>query len=345
MKIIIILALISIMLCRVEKNKVQLQGSLTLNSLLKQNFPQSYECSIFINGVDVATGTFSPSTLSNPTGPIETSGMVWNIPKGVSGDLQKITAKVPGANTQYYIPYRLFSSEFRYTNPLMPGSRKYIEVTVTLDSKNNVYSLKIYLPYSLIGWEIDDIQGNQICTWLNNYRKNQQMNAAAAKNIMLTVGSRLMNNLSMYNSAIGGEGKLKEAMDKVEIEIKQINTQLKLDQDALENNNKEIAKLENTLTLKKNNLKNLKHKVDLQQTTVDAKTKTLNELKGKQSASQTSSLKASINEDTKLLKQASETLKTVAPTADKLVLRAKESALSLKNDDFAKSLKEIYVGN
>ncbi len=102
-------------------------------------------------------------------------GIYFTFTRAPSEGLRSIMYQGADANT-FYLPYRLVSGKFSWTNPFWDN--KSIEGSVTSDAKNN-YVFRLNLPYKTLGWFISNDQMAKLCDSINSQRVTHQ--AAVSK--------------------------------------------------------------------------------------------------------------------------------------------------------------------
>jgi type II secretory pathway component PulJ len=125
----------------------------------------------------------------------------------------------------YYLPYRLLSSEFQYTDPWL--SNKYF-FTVFKRTNNQAYNIYIYFPYHfLVSDEISDNDAIQIKDWLNAARIKKQSYLMKVKSEANKAASSYILNTEMLYSMNQTNFTVENERAKIISEMKDIDEQMK----------------------------------------------------------------------------------------------------------------------
>jgi len=140
-----------------------------------------------------------------------------------------------GTTKKWYLPFRLMTSKFSYTNPT---GYKYIEGSITTDDRK-LYKFKINLPWKRFGLYIDDTEGNKICSFLNNKSSQHLGIVSEAKQIATTASNTyivkkpvLTATQSKGNELATTKASLEKQMNDLAVALNNAKTAIALEEQA-----------------------------------------------------------------------------------------------------------------
>ncbi len=281
--------------------------------------------------------TYAPR-LENPTNQNEHLGWTFYNCSGNKDVAQKFIT--PAGNNNYYVPYRFISGSSGYTNP--SGSNKYIEMWVTND-QNEVFQFKCNLPYKLIGWYINDKEGNKMCAAINTQRTTVRNNIVETKTVALSASSQVCTN-----------GPLLEAASSKGADISKIIAKINADQAKLKEDIQKVTKdretaqqvydsLATKTAAKQTEVNTIKARINHLESQKNAFLKQVQDLKGKKTASKEliSKYKDQMDAAKKAFDNDIGTLKTLAPERDDQLVNASAACMKCNIETVSSAFNAI----
>ena len=163
-------------------------------------------------------------------------GLVFEFKNGPAEAFKKIATLVSG--TKYYIPYRYFSSEIAFGNPLL--NNKYLEGTLTGDDKVH-YKIKIDLPYKSSGHFLNDKEGRKMATAINFRSVTQKSTVKDLKSNISGQTSAYIEKKKQLDAVQKGEEELKKVLNAQEKEATEMKGKMDSRKTEIENQKKVIS--------------------------------------------------------------------------------------------------------
>lgn len=340
-KLLIVAAFISLVLAaegETERNERKLKGQSKTNAGWKND----YDCDLR-KGADstFGKGKFTYKTLQTPgTGP-EKYGWCFEMYEGPTDILKRSMVNASGKN--WCVPYRFINaSSGTYVNPI---GRKWISFHITNDS-NESWELRVYLPYALIGWVINDDESNQVKNWVANHARSIRATVSSEKTYAVTTGNTLVDNKASLAAASGDQASFQKSLTQRQADINTQTDGLKTQQSTAEQTNTEIKALTDALSAKKATSSNISAQMNIIRSQIDSLKATLEASKGKTAASQTAALQTAYDADIGNVNAAAAALKALTPTQGTVIDGIKGTAqTSTDKTAIVKPLANIVSSN
>lgn len=198
--------------------------------------------------VNQGAGTFFAQKLFTPTTATERLGWVFEMKNGPMAQLQKMMVHEGGASKNWYFPFRWLDNKCTYTNPI---GFKYLECWITNDAKEN-FRFKVNLPWKLLGWYIDDDEGNKIKERLNQLSELAHKEILQEKKLLVTDAQAIIANKQFLTAASSSGSQLEVARTNAQNQLNQIGNTINTHNIHLHTIDTEIAELNSRLATSTN---------------------------------------------------------------------------------------------
>lgn len=281
-------------------------------------------------------GTFYPTTMENPTNSNDKIGMKWKLSS--AGAIMKALTFTNGG--YYYLPYRLLSSSFTYTNPW--GGNKYIQGWITSDD-GKAYQCRFVLPYATFTYYINDDEGNKIVNLLGKHRTRCQDEVTSTKSAATNAASEYITNKPICDAASASEAEYTKTIADTQKRLDEIKAQIKTLQTQLEAAEAASVKATTDAKAKEGEINTLTNQINNQSNQIQSNETTLKELEGKTTASadEIAKLKSACDNSMNLFNSEVEILRGEAPQRKNELDAVVAANTALKSADVSSNLNKI----
>ena len=172
-----------------EKSESLLQNYVTaeISTTDGGNWATGFDCpSVYLslNGgghVNQGAARIQGAKLIDDKNPDNKNGLLLEFTKPIPNSLQMKQVAVKISGNKFYIPWRYFKPDFKFTNPFL--NNKYIQGDLVTDAKTP-FNLKINFPYALFTTYVSDDNGNQIRERINKKATETRRSIHIAKEIL-----------------------------------------------------------------------------------------------------------------------------------------------------------------
>lgn len=285
-------------------------------------------------------GTFQAKNLDNPVAEDDKLGWKFVLKNAPGSTLQKVMFKGTG-NNSYYIPWRIISSYFTYTNPA--GDNKYLTGFIINDA-GETFQLKVLLPYKTLGWYIDDNEGQKLCNLLAR-RRNEAHNAVLAiKANAISAATSYISDKSLYDSALQNQNNISKALNEINAKITETSNTITSTESTRNQASLAYTSALSNLKAKESELNQLNSDLNALSTKYDSNAETLRQLSANNgnATEQIKGLQTTVDKSKQVFDQQITTLKSQAKERNSEIDAVVTANNNLQSEGVKSNLQKIF---